>query len=155
MSHTGIAIVWPCWFPGSTDKELHATALFLGSTESVTFTREDVEGAIGRYLWPAWTKTKGFEMFGFNKDIPVVKLERTNLLFIERQDIKTRLERVGIQASNQFAFNPHVTIAKEAEHIQDSELFLPTQIHLEAPVIWWGADRELHTEHAKQYKAAA
>lgn len=154
-ARTGIAIVWPAWFPGSTDKESHCTALFLGSTESVDFKRYEVEEAIGRYLWPAWTKTKGFEMFGYNKDIPVVTLERTNLLFIERQDMKERLERVGIHADNQFAFNPHVTIAKEAEHIQDSELFLPTQIHLEAPVLWWGDDRTLHTEHAKQQKAAA
>ena len=40
---TGIAIVWPAWFLGSTDSELHATALFLGNTDTTTFNRKDIE----------------------------------------------------------------------------------------------------------------
>ena len=52
-ARTGIAIVWPANFPGSTDPELHATALFLGNTETVDFTKEKVEEALGPYLEPS------------------------------------------------------------------------------------------------------
>ena len=149
-ARTGICIVWPAWFPGSTDKESHATALFLGNTDTVDFTKEEVEETLGRYLWPAWTETKGFDSFGLNKDIPVLLLEHTNLLTITRNDILERLERRGINASTTFDFTPHVTIAKET--VQD---YYPSQIHLESPALWWGDERVLHTEHAKQKAAAA
>jgi 2'-5' RNA ligase len=145
-ARTGIAIVWPAWFEGSTDPELHATALFLGSTETVDFTKEDVEAVVKPYLWPAWTKVTGLEMFGQQDDIPVLTLENTRLLTITRMDINERLKRRGIKASTTFDFNPHVTISKEAEHVQ-SELFWPKQIHLESPVLWWGSDRAVHTNH--------
>lgn len=148
-ARTGIAIVWPAWFQGSTDPELHVTALFLGTTDTVDYTREDAEAALGRYLWPAWIKTTGLAMFGRNGDIPVLKLERTKLLAVTRMDINERLKRRGITASSEFAFNPHVTVAKEAQHVQ-SELFWANEIHLEAPVLWWGDSRQVHTNHDMQ-----
>lgn len=152
-ARTGIAIVWPAWFPGSTDPELHATALFLGSTETVDFTKADVEAALGRYIWPAWTKVTGTAMFGQHQDIPVLTLERTKLLVVTRMDINERLKRRGIHASTTFAFNPHVTIAKEAEHVQEAALFAPAHVHLEAPVLWWGDSRAIHTAHQQKNRA--
>jgi 2'-5' RNA ligase len=146
MSHTGICIVWPCWFEGSTDPESHVTALFLGTTDTVDYSKEDVERVLGSYLWPAWVKVTGTDLFGRNKDVPVLKLEHSTLLDRSRIDILTRLNRVGIHASTEFGFNPHVTIAKEAEHIQ-AELFRPREVHLEAPALWWGSTRTLHTVH--------
>jgi 2'-5' RNA ligase len=144
-ARTGIAIVWPANFPGSTDPELHATALFLGSTESVDYTKEDVQAALHHYLWPAWTRVTGLSMFGRNNDIPVLTLERTNLLVITRLAIKRQLEKRGIQASNEFAFNPHVTIAKESFDPAPREGV--QQIHLESPVLWWGESRVGHPAH--------
>ena len=147
-ARTGICIVWPAWFPGSTDPELHATALFLGTTDTVDYTMRDLSEAIpDRYLWPAWTNVTGTDQFGTHKDIPVLLLEHTNLLTITRNDILERLERRGINASTTFEFTPHVTIAKEAEHVQDSMAFAPSHIHLESPVLWWGEERVLHTNH--------
>jgi len=150
-ARTGIAIVWPCWFPGSVDPELHATALFLGNTDTVDFTKEEVEEALGRYLWPAWTQSKGFSLFGANHDIPVLVLEHTNLLTITRDDIKRRLFNRGIRANDQFDFIPHVTVAKEIA----GGAYRPSEVHLESPVLWWGDERVLHTEHAKQKAKAA
>lgn len=149
-ARTGIAIVWPAWFPGSTDSELHATALFLGNTDTVDFTKADVEEALGRYLWPAWVGVTGTDLFGMNKDIPVLLLERRNTMLLAREAIKRKLEKHGIHASTTFAFNPHVTISKEAEHVQEAATFAPVLVHLEAPVLWWGDERAIHTNHAMQ-----
>lgn len=146
-ARTGIAIVWPAWFPGSTDPELHATALFLGNTDTVDFTRYEVEETLGRYLWPAWTKVTGTERFGTHKDIPVLTLEHTNLLHITRHDILTRLARRGIHASTTFDFNPHVTISKEVQDYDLQQRYWPDEVHLESPALWWGDDRVLHTNH--------
>lgn len=147
-ARTGIAIVWPANFPGSTDPELHATALFLGNTDSVDYTKEDVLKVLGTPS-PGYTDVTGFSMFGRNKDVPVLTLDHTDTLVISREVLQRRLERNGITASTEFGFNPHVTISKEAEHIQDSKLFRPREIHLESPVLWWGDERTGHTEHLK------
>lgn len=146
-ARTGIAIVWPAHFPGSIDPELHATALFLGNTETADFTKEEVEDALKHYLWPGWVKVTGFKWFGRSNDVPVFTLERNNLLTITRQDIKSRLEAKGIHASTEFAFNPHVTIAKEKNYLGR---VLEPGIHLESPVLWWGDYRPLHTNHTQQ-----
>ena len=148
-TRTGICIVWPAWFPGSTDPELHATALFLGHTDTVDYSKEDVERHMGTpYLWPSWVYVTGQDWFGRNKDVPVLTLERRNLMLLTRDSLKRHLERVGILANTDFAFNPHVTVAKELD-----DLVRPDFIHLESPVLWWGADRPLHSAHADR-KAA-
>lgn len=152
-ARTGIAIVWPAWFQGSTDPELHATALFLGNTDTVDFTKADVEEALGHYLWPAWVDVTGTASFGQHDDIPVLLLERRNTMLLTREAIKRRLEKRGIHASTTYAFNPHVTIAKEAEHVQ-GDLFRPKEVHLEAPVLWWGDQRAIHTNHDMQKNRA-
>lgn len=151
-ARTGIAIVWPAHFPGSIDTELHATALFLGNTETANFTKEEVEDALKHYLWPGWVKVTGHKWFGHNNDVSVLTLERNNLLTITRQDIKSRLEAKGIHANTEFAFNPHVTIAKEG--VLGSDWPFPLDIHLESPVVWWGDSRPLHTNHTPQEVAA-
>lgn len=151
-AHTGIAIVWPAHFPGSVDPELHATALFLGNTETANFTKEDVEDALKHYLWPGWVKVTGHKWFGHNNDVRVLALERNNLLTITRQDIKSRLEAKCIHANTEFAFNPHVTISKE---VGIGSIYpFPLDINLESPVVWWGDSRPLHTNHTPQEVAA-
>lgn len=152
-ARTGICIVWPAWFPGSIDRELHATALFLGTTDTVGYQKEDVLAAMSdQYLWPGWVKTTGFKYFGRENDVPVFTLERTNLLTITRQHLKTNLERRGIFSSTLFPFNPHVTIAKEKNYLGR---VIEPGIHLESPVLWWGDDRTLHSGYTNRQEAAA
>lgn len=145
---SSICIVWPAWFPGSTDPELHVTALFLGRTDTATFSRGEVEDSLVNWH-PGWQDVTGIEMFGRSKDIPVLTLAHNPKLSTAWARMAYKLSLRDIEADDSFPFKPHVTIAKEAEHIQDSYIFRPSLVELERPVLWWGDDRPVHTKHAK------
>lgn len=148
MSHTGIAVVWPAWFPGSTDPESHVTALFLGNTETVTFDRGRVEDVVSRFnLGPGHTKAhKRIERFGVMEDVPVIRLADQGLYLIQSLMIEV-LANVGAVSPSTFPFNPHVTIAKERSRVMSNP---PAWVHLEAPVLWWGDTRGIHSRHQPQ-----
>lgn len=141
MSHTGIAIVWPAWFPGSVDPELHCTALFLGRTDTVDYTEADLDDAISdnSSLVHGWHAVQGLALFGYNLDIPVLTLNPRDLQ-AEHTWLAAALEVAGIKSSSDYGFNPHVTVAREPEN--------SLGVHLQAPVIWWGDSRPIHTRHA-------
>lgn len=149
MSHTGIAIVWPAWFLTSTDPTLHATALFLGNTETTTFDREVIQAVVdNEALVPGAVKVTGSALFGTGRNVPVLTLE-SDLLRIEQEWMVRELELHGIVSPSEFGFNPHVTISKE-----EANPWLPHYIQLEAPVLWWGPSRAIHSKHIKQYANA-
>lgn len=147
--HTGIAIVWPAWFLGSTDPELHCTALFLGNTETTTFSRADIEAVL---RWegadPGATKVTGLALFGKDNNIPVLTID-SDVLRIEQAWLTRELDMYGITSPSEFPFNPHVTIAKE-----DAKPYFPHYVQLESPVLWWGDSRPLHSKHTKAMVAA-
>lgn len=139
---TGIAIVWPAWFLGSTDPQLHCTALFLGDTETTKFDRRDIESVL---RWqgndPGACRVTGSALFGKDGRIPVLTIE-SPALTIEQEWLTRELEMYGVVSPSEFGFNPHVTIAKE-----EAKPYLPKFIQLESPVLWWGDDRPVHTKH--------
>lgn len=140
---TGIAIVWPSWFLGSTDPTLHCTALFLGDTETTKIDRRDIESVLRwEGLDPGAIRVTGLALFGMERNIPVLTID-SPALRIEQEWLTRELEMYGITSPSEFGFNPHVTIAKE--------LYGPTPnfIQLESPVLWWGDERPIHTKHAK------
>lgn len=146
---TGIAIVWPCWFLGSTDPQLHCTALFLGNTDTTTIDRRDIE-AVLRWegLDPGACRVTGPALFGKDQNIPVLTIE-SKALRVEQEWLARELDMYGIVSPSTFGFNPHVTIAKET-----AKPYFPKYIQLESPVLWWGDDRPIHTKHAKAQVAA-
>lgn len=146
---TGICIVWPAWFEGSTDPEAHVTALFLGNTDTATFRREDAQDAVellGRVV-PGKFPIKGTAMFGKNKDKPVLLLGKNPRfdLYWDMNAATNWLVRSGIQPSALFPFNPHVTVPEGS--------IIPKTVHLAAPTLWWGDERAVHPEYAKREAA--
>lgn len=147
MSHTGICVVWPAYFDGSTDPEAHVTALFLGNTETAEFSREQVLDAIQPVLnWGSWGEfqTRGTDMFGKEKDKTVILLQDGGLHNAVKEMTK-RLTRNGIMPSTAFPFNPHVTVPESS--------VIPLTVHLAAPVLWWGDERAIHPKHARREQA--
>ena len=146
---TGIAIVWPAWFLGSTDTTLHATALFLGDTETTTFNRKDLEHVL---RWqgadPGACRVTGPALFGKEGNVPVLTIE-SEVLRVEQAWLAKELDFYGITSPSEFGFNPHVTIAKE-----EAKPYFPGYIQLESPVLWWGQDRPIHSKHTKLKEAA-
>lgn len=142
--HTGICIVWPAYFEGSTDTEAHVTALFLGNTETAAFTKEQVLAAIApltRYGSPGTFTTKGTALFGKDNDKPVILLQDGGLS-IWADGFRDYLVAAGITPSAMFPFNPHVTIPEGN--------VIPMYVNLAAPTLWWGNQRTIHPEHAKR-----
>lgn len=145
--HTGICIVWPAFFTGSTDPEAHVTALFLGNTDNVNYTKDQVEHAIwamSRYGNFGMHSTAGTALFGKNKDKPVILLNDGGLGWAVVR-MTAMLVQIGITPSTLFPFNPHITVPEGS--------VIPETVHLGHPVVWWGNERATHPEHAKREKA--
>jgi len=145
--HTGIAVVWPCYFDGSTDIESHVTALFLGNTETCRFTKEQALTAIApltRYGSPGTFITKGTALFGKNNDVPVILLQDGGLS-VWAKGFSDYLLAAGISPSTMFPFNPHVTVPEGS--------VIPMSVHLAAPTLWWGNERVIHPQHDKREAA--
>lgn len=142
--HTGICVVWPAYFEGSTDTEAHVTALFLGNTDTAEFTKEQALAAIAPVTkygsWGDFT-TKGTSLFGKDNNIPVILLQDGGLS-IAVKELTKRLVAAGIEPSTMFPFNPHVTVPEGSA--------IPLKVHLAAPTLWWGNERAIHPEHAKR-----
>lgn len=144
---TGICIVWPAYFEGSTDPEAHVTALFLGNTDNVNYTKDQVEHAIwamSRYGNFGIHATVGTALFGKNKDKPVILLEDGALRWAVDK-MTALVAEIDITPSTLFPFNPHITVPEGS--------VIPENVHLGRPVVWWGNERELHPQHAKREKA--
>jgi hypothetical protein len=142
--HTGIAVVWPAYFEGSTDSEAHVTALFLGNTDTAEFTREQALAAIQPVTkygsWGDFT-TKGTALFGKDNNVPVILLQDGGL-GIAVKELTKRLNAAGIMPSTMFPFNPHVTVPERS--------VIPMSVHLSTPTLWWGNERTIHPVHAKR-----
>lgn len=154
--HSGICVVWPAWFEGSTDPELHVTALFLGNLGMVDYEAEEVLNAMGRFMGtPPGTVGlfPGIDWFGQDNDIPVMRLYTlfNPHLNYQRSSIQKNLwDGYGIGVSTEYPFRPHITMANEKFAAMPE---LPREVHLEPPVLWWGDKRPIHTKHRKELAA--
>jgi 2'-5' RNA ligase len=156
--HKSICIVWPAWFEGSTDPELHVTALFLGKTTDLNGQSpsrraaiQDVVSAFSNIAPGPISLQAGIDWFGRNKDVPVLRLYSmfNPALRYTRDVMAEHLYNLGIEANDDYGFIPHVTMARE----QITTMKLPRIVYLEPPVLWYGDDRAVHSNH--QQKEAA
>lgn len=153
--HTGIAVVWPAWFEGSQDEELHVTALFLGNLGMVDYGRDEVQDVVDAFRGVSpgpVSLLAGIDWFGRSKDVPVLRLYSmfSPALRYTRDVIAEHLGNLGIEPSDDFGFIPHITLSNEK---LVSMKQLPRIVHLEAPVLWWGDKREIHSNHRKEEAA--
>lgn len=153
--HTGIAIVWPAWFSGSTDPELHVTALFLGSTDDAGYGRGEVRDVVAAFrdIAPGPVSLQAsIDWFGRDKDVPVLRLYSmfSPALRYTRDVMAEHLGNLGIEPSGEFGFIPHITMSNEN---LTSMKQLPRIVYLEAPALWWGNDRQIHSNHRKEEAA--
>lgn len=158
--HKSICIVWPAWFEGSSDPELHVTALFLGRLADpwtpgcLNSRREEAQGVVDAFrdIAPGPVSLQAsIDWFGRNKDVPVLRLYSmfSPHLRYTRDVMAEHLTNLGITPSDAFGFIPHITMGNE----QITSMKLPRIVYLEAPVLWWGDDRAIHSNHQKEEAA--
>lgn len=133
-----IAIVYPVSWPSPTEDvpHPHSTLIFLGNVADATFTKDDLKKVLKMFIWEPFDVALGeVEMFGDNKDVPVVTL-LGDQLYVIRQTLEEELSKVGIKNASQHEYNPHITV----DPISMSSVPLMT-VRLGKPQIWWGTDR--------------
>lgn len=112
---------------------------YLGEIPEISFTQQDLFDALNasNLSAPGEVSTIGPEMFGPDKDIPVVKLEPTLLLRAQKSTLRYNLRARGIEDASSYAndaYRPHVTL-------QNPDQKIPESITLGAPQVWWGNER--------------
>jgi 2'-5' RNA ligase len=146
-NHTSIVIVWPAHFEGSTDTTSHVTALFLGKTggkfaKAHPNFRERLEAFLeGMTQDPGPIGVEGLIGVGYHKDIPALGLGFQSELATQYTYMYHELKQGGVPIDATYDFLPHVTLTKEKFQA------VPEHVHLEAPVLWWGPDRPIHSRH--------
>ena len=129
----GIAVVYPSNWP-ENDPEAHCTIIYLGKVDEVAFTEQDVRNAMELMQLgaPGEVPVAGPEMFGPDKDIPVVLLEPVPVLTLAKLALEAVLLTFGIENASEFKdYKPHVTVP-------DHDREIPTTVTLGEPVLWWG-----------------
>lgn len=153
--HTGICIVMPASHYGAIPKS-HCTVAFLGNTDSRDFTKSQAQHITNKLamldLWlPDHRVTvynKGYEMFGVDKDQPVMLLPEDERIMEVREHAEKLLDDYGIEFSKIWDYKPHVSLF-ENPHANISGLVetgFQMRVTLRPPVLWWGDDRPSYNE---------
>lgn len=138
-------IVYPAQYPDHFTKpsveELHSTILFLGDID------EDLGGIeiepLMDVLSPVecnylqYVDVKGWDLFGPDQNIPVLKLDQTPVMTEIRERVEFVLACVGIFSPSQFGYSPHVTIDNETFRTQR----FPEWVLLRQPQLWYRGER--------------
>lgn len=127
--------------PNIVVTEPHCSLAFLGKISEVSFDK-DLAFSILRHAnleAPGQVEVHGIEMFGENKDIPVMILDNTILLKRQRGMIDTLLNAMGIEETSNHPFRPHVSISYGVGIPLD--FATPGYVTLEKPELWWGDER--------------
>lgn len=130
-----IGIMYPVNWP-TDDPEAHCTLFYLGEMPDISFTQHDLIDALeeANLEAPGEVPTAGLELFGPEKDIPVVRLDSL-LLRTQKAALGYILRGYGVKDASSFPdYQPHVTLVNPQKEI-------PTTINLAAPQIWWGNER--------------
>ena len=134
----GIAVVYPVTL---TDVDWHCTIIYLGQTDEVSFTKEDLAPVTDRLKdLPEFGSVKvGDEaMFGPDSDVPVWLLEDTDGRLADVHTlISGMFKLLGIESASEFKdeYRPHITV-------ESHEISKPGEITLGKPTLWWGDNRE-------------
>lgn len=127
-------VVWPVVYPAGylPPKEPHVTILYLPDVTSVS--KELVLEAIkatGHEVYLV-ARAEGIEMFGPDKDIPVVRVQHNYFEDYYRQ-LREEFDKRGIEYSTLYDYSPHVTMSEEAGR----ENLYPQKFNLLPVQLWW------------------
>lgn len=134
-------IVYPAEFPSNYTppkvKKPHSTILYLGDID------EDLGGRSLDYLLKTLSNTDtnyyqyidvmGKDLFGPDKDYPVLKLDETPLMSRIYSEVKYTLLNVGIVSPSQWDYSPHMTVDAETYNWKNH----PDWVLLRPPVLWY------------------
>lgn len=144
---TYAALMWPAYYPymGSPmyqPRDPHATVIYLTSDiNQVNYTKEDVLGALRSYLNVATgiylhTQVKGLEWFGPEKDVPVLRIDHSELQNYRQRFVEILNNRGIFWTENYPEYKPHVTITPEAA----TDGVYPSKLLLTPLELWWGGE---------------
>lgn len=135
-----IALVFPARLTNVPYHELpeaHCTIMYLGTTDTVTFTPEDViaglaDTPLNTMLWATVT---GTEMFGDPAVVPVLRVSH-NMLGVLNGRVTAALAEVGITDPSIYAneYKPHITVPQS---VWDNP---PQHALLSYAELWWGGE---------------
>lgn len=147
--HTGICIVMPAYHYGATEQS-HCTVAFLGNTDTADFTKATAQHIVDKLrLLDLWlpnhrisTYSHGYELFGVEKDQPVVLLNDERI-FEVRERAEELLYGYGVEYSTLWEYKPHVSLfANPHANIEGlAKTDFQLRMMLRPPVLWWGDDR--------------
>lgn len=120
----------PVELPG----DLHTTVMYLGEIDQLNYMDYDVlealtEVDLNMFIW---TEVIGKELFGPDQDIPVLRVDNSQL---QRNfdKVEAALSAVGIKNGSSFPdYKPHITVPIEVWNAPPKHaLLMPAQL-------WWG-----------------
>lgn len=135
-----IGVMWPVDFspnyPFKPVPKMHITNMYLGEMQDVNFDKEElIDRLYGIGQTYFWADVVGTERFGPEQDIPVLRVDHTEIYKVH-DEVEYALAAVGIQSASSFPdYKPHVTV--------DDEIWAkpPTRVWVRALMIWWGNER--------------
>ena len=137
-----VAVVWHAAWPiGVLDA--HCTVMYLGELDKVEGLAEKRDQVISALKALDFSDVAlysphpiGTEMFGPEKDIPVVLLG-ANALHMARGFVEDALDAIGVENGSAYKdYRPHITVP-DTSYFND----LPDYIELFNFSLWWGNER--------------
>lgn len=132
-----IGVMYPADF---NVPDAHCTVIYLGEMQDAEFTKEDLVLAMKRLALkaPGEVKVLGYDLFGKENDILVIRLD-DSLLKENFDKVQRTLAKIGAENKSSFPdYNPHVTVKEHFKGDIRGMVDPPEIITLGAPEIWWG-----------------
>lgn len=140
--HKAVAIVFPVPNLAHLVPDAHCTLIYLGNLgENVTFTKDQVLDVLHdlNVLWgrldAVRVKTDGYDVFGANRDVPVIRLDSIGLRGMRHYADVELERRWGIKSPSEYDYQPHVSLSQMPHQAP------PNSLELRRPVLWWGDER--------------
>lgn len=132
-----LPVKWPSTHPAPDVKDLHVTLAFLGDIDENELVKDDVVDAIMSLDYNVFVMADviGFDLFGPEQDIPVLRVEHEVFQKTYNQLTDALRER-DIPWSQNYAFQPHVTIDHET-----SINGWPSQLWTTPVELWWRREK--------------
>ncbi len=133
-------IAWPVVYPEALlpPDNPHVTVIYIPDVTNVE--KSDVLDAIRATEFDVFpvVETTGIEMFGPDKDVPVIRVKHEYLEAYYEQ-IAFQLEARGIEFSTLYDYSPHVTMSEKA---YKTNAEVPPAFMLLPVSLWWKGTKE-------------
>lgn len=138
-----IGVVLPVFFKNAVlIPKIHCTLIYLGEQDEVQINRTVLDSAVERLrsqVRPITIPVTGLAVYGHGK-CTVMELESRTLKSY-RDFLESELRRDGIVSASQYAYRPHVTIAKHDPATEPQvpwpKFEVPPFVWVDRPVVWW------------------